>query len=405
MSKRICVIGNFSGRNAGDAAILGGLLAEVSRRYPDATFLVPTINPEFVRRQYHEYNVEPIGLLPWHGSIKIFGIPILRSILRCDVVLVTDAILFDKKLFNPLFNYLSTLALVLPWAKRRGKSVLLYNVNLGPIYTRAGRWCLNRVLRSCDEVIIRDTVSWKELPPDIDREHVWQGADSAFNAAPADPDRVTQILQAEGISDAGRPFVTMTLNSYVNTFLPKSVDTVSKDEFIDTMARCVNGFLKKVPVMLALVITQVMDAPLAAELFSRAEEKNRIKLISTSRYPYEDLAGVFGKAEMHVGARTHSLILAAARSTPVIGILVTPKNRGFMESIRQNARMVEPANMESELLERMLDTWDRRVDIRRELQAIVAAEMGKARSSVEHLKPYMEDEADTIPITPTRYGV
>ena len=63
--KKICVLGNFSGRNAGDAAILGGLLEDVSSRHPDTLFAVPTINPGFVRRAYARYRVKPVGLLPW----------------------------------------------------------------------------------------------------------------------------------------------------------------------------------------------------------------------------------------------------------------------------------------------------------------------------------------------------
>jgi hypothetical protein len=50
--KKICVIGNFSGRNAGDAAILGCLLQDVSSLYGDALFEIPTINPGFVARHY-----------------------------------------------------------------------------------------------------------------------------------------------------------------------------------------------------------------------------------------------------------------------------------------------------------------------------------------------------------------
>ena len=120
--KRICVIGNFSGRNAGDAAILQGLLKDVTAVYGPLRFDVPTINTDFVARQYGEFDVNPVGLMPWNLSIKILGLPIVRSILRSDLILVTDAILFDRKLFNPLFNYLSTMALVLPLAKSQGHS-------------------------------------------------------------------------------------------------------------------------------------------------------------------------------------------------------------------------------------------------------------------------------------------
>ncbi len=58
--KKICVLGNFSGRNAGDAAILGSPRGCPSR-HPDTLFAVPTINPGFVRRAHARYRVKPVG--------------------------------------------------------------------------------------------------------------------------------------------------------------------------------------------------------------------------------------------------------------------------------------------------------------------------------------------------------
>ena len=90
--KTICVLGNFSGRNAGDAAILGGLLEDLSSRYPGLSFTVPTINTAFVRRAFARYRVAPVSLMPWNLSLKILGLPVFTSTLRSDLILVTDAI-------------------------------------------------------------------------------------------------------------------------------------------------------------------------------------------------------------------------------------------------------------------------------------------------------------------------
>src|SRR6266540_1456353 len=167
---RVTVIGNFSGRNAGDAAILGGLLRDITETYPHRRlrFDVPTINPGFVRNTYAEYPVRPVSLLPTSLSLKILGVPIVRSVLGADLVLVTDAILFDRKLYNPLFNYLHTLSWVLPWGARRGVPIVLYAVSLGPVTTAAGRTCLTQVLRATCRLIVRDRPSRalaRELAP------------------------------------------------------------------------------------------------------------------------------------------------------------------------------------------------------------------------------------------------
>jgi len=346
-------------------------------------------SPVFVRRQYREFNVKPVGLLPWNGSIKIFGLPLLRCVFSADVFLVTDAILFDLRLFNPLFNYLSTLALFLPLAKSLGRSVILYNVNLGPIHSRAGRWCLNRVLGCADRVIVRDSVSLKEIPPGFAHNRLLQGADSALNATASAPDRVEEILRKEGLARDGRAYITLTANSYINAFRPDSQLRMSEDQFVDILADAANRFMDLHDVDLAVVVTQVMDTPVAEKLLVRLKHGSRARLLSTRTYSFAELAGVFGRARMHVGARTHSLILAASQSTPVIAILVTPKNRGFMESIDQSVRMVEMEALENRLYDVMLDTWEHRSDVRRSLETISAREKEKARAAVSSLASFL----------------
>ncbi len=104
--KTITVLGNNSGRNAGDAAILGNLLHDIATLRPDVKFLVPTTNPAFIYKHFGQHNIKAVGLLPWFGAIKNFGIPMLKAMLQADMVLITDNILFDKSFYNPVFNNL-----------------------------------------------------------------------------------------------------------------------------------------------------------------------------------------------------------------------------------------------------------------------------------------------------------
>lgn len=116
----ITILGNNSGRNAGDNAILGNLLRDVSAELPQAEFLVPTTNPGFIRRHFGQFKVKPMGLLPWNGCIKNLGWPLCKAMTAADAVLICDNILFDRNLYNPLFNYLSSVALFAPFCKKRG---------------------------------------------------------------------------------------------------------------------------------------------------------------------------------------------------------------------------------------------------------------------------------------------
>jgi polysaccharide pyruvyl transferase WcaK-like protein len=391
MSGRVCVVGNFSGRNMGDAAILGGLLKDVTNAYGRLAFDVPTINPGFVRRQYPGFDVDPIGLLPWNLSVKIFGLPIVRSIMRSDLVLVTDAILFDRKLFNPLFNYLSTMALVLPLAKRWKIPVVLYNVSLGPARTPAGRYCLRRVLDASEQIILRDAESLTEIPADGGYgAKVRTGADCALSIDPPSASEIDRIVAAEDLQANGKPFITFNVNSYIDVFVRSRGKRTGVDDFSAMMARSIDAILQRFDRNICIVVTQPMDMAITNNVLSRVADRSRIRLISNIKYSYAELAGVFSRAEIHVGMRTHSLILASSMVTPIVGIIATPKNRGYMRSIQQDARMIEFDDISSEVVtERVIETWQNRDAIRAELAPIIKEEKVKARRATEFLAPYL----------------
>ncbi|MFQ5598704.1 MAG: polysaccharide pyruvyl transferase family protein [Nitrospiria bacterium] len=395
MSRKICVIGNFSGRNAGDAAILGGLLSDLSEHLKDCKYLIPTINPGFVRKSYARYPVEAIGLLPWNLSLKIFGLPIVRSVLSADAVLVTDAILFDYKLFNPVYNYLSTLSLVLPLAKRKGIPVILYNVSLGPIYTKLGRWCLHRILQSTSLIMLRDRESselLEKLSLVPERSRLFSTADCALNTVPSDEDFLSEIHTKEGIFGGTRPWMSVNINSYIDVYVRayrgKGVGTES---FLSIMANVIDRIIDAFNVNIVVVVTQPMDIPITQRMLAKVQKREHVKMISNKDYSYQDIAAIFSKMEMHLGMRTHSLILASSVLTPIVGIIATPKNRGYMRSIEQDARMVEFQNFSVDSLFTVLkSTWEQREKIRGELAPIIEREKGKARQAAQYLKDFLK---------------
>jgi polysaccharide pyruvyl transferase WcaK-like protein len=391
MTRRICVVGNFSGRNAGDAAILGGLLKDVTAAYGPMKFDVPTINQDFVRRQYADFDVEPVGMMPWNLSLKILGLPIFRSVLRSDLVMVTDAILFDHKLFNPAFNYLSTMALVLPMARARGIPVVLYNVSLGPARTKAGKACLRRVLEASNEIILRDTESLGEIPAGEGFEaRIRSGADCALSIDPADSGAVDRIIADEDLSPNGKPFLTWNVNSYIDVFVRDRGQRTGLEEFAAMMSQAVNQVLQRLDRNIVFVMTQPMDMKINQLVMDGIDQKDRIRFISNKKYSFAELAGVFSRADIHVGMRTHSLILASSVCTPVVGIIATPKNRGYMKSIDQDDRMVEFDVLTPEYLsDKVAATWGNRVLLREEMAPIIVREKAKAAAAADFLQPYL----------------
>jgi polysaccharide pyruvyl transferase WcaK-like protein len=230
MSIKITVLGNFSGRNAGDNAILGNLVRDITREIPEAEFLVPTLSKNAVRNICRGFNVRPMGLMPWHGALKIFGLATLRAMLRTDCVLITDNILFDKKLFNPVFNYLSTIALLAPLSRRRGIPVILYNASVGPVTTVAGANALRRVLKDSPIAVLRDRASIDLIARIVDPPpRMILAADCALGTEVPAMDTLTALARQLGVTNDGRARLGLNVNVYVDAWkvAGRSVDSSS----------------------------------------------------------------------------------------------------------------------------------------------------------------------------------
>jgi len=385
------VLGNFSGRNAGDAAILGCLMKDIYELYPDVEFLVPTINPGFIKKSFGEYSVKPVSLLPWNLSLKIFGVPTFRAVLNSDLVLITDNILFDRKLFNPLFNYLSTISLIAPLARKKGIPTVLYNASLGPIKTTLGRYCLNQIIKNSDLVILRDIESERILKElEIKHRDIFIAADCALNIEPSSSTRVEEIIKKEGLFMNPTGTMGFNVNSYIDVYVRANSQGINMKNFVGIISRTVDRAIEELGVDVLFIITQIMDLKVAREVMSRVANKHRIKLISNENYSYRDLAGIMSKLDALIGMRTHSLILAASVGTPVAGIISYPKTTGFLKSIRQEKWMIEFANFSVDNLYLLVKSiWESRNIIRKEFESIITLEKEKAKRSAKELTRFL----------------
>jgi len=390
--KKINVIGNFSGRNAGDAAILGCLLQDVSALYQDVLFYIPTINPRFVNRAHRAHNIQSVSLLPWNLSLKIFGLPILRSTMKSDLVLVTDAILFDRKLYNPLFNYLWTLSLVLPKAKAKGIPVVLYNCSLGPVRSAKGKACLKRVIDSAEMVILRDQESVELLKREnITHPRIIEGADCALNARPAEDDRFAEICRREQLFTSDRPAVGFNVNSYVDAFVRTDGQNFGRENLVDLYAQSVDQTIESHDVDVILIETQHMDMGIANEVLAKIRRRDRVRVISNRAYSYNDICAVLKRLRLFVGMRTHSLILSSAMGIPPVGIVTYPKNRGYMRTIGMEANLIEFRDLSVEkFTAKIASALQRRDQLQTQMLPQVEAEKAKAHKSAELLMEFLK---------------
>jgi polysaccharide pyruvyl transferase WcaK-like protein len=389
-SKTVCVLGSYSGRNAGDAAILDGLLADLAPRFPQARFEVPSYNPSFLERTYPCPPLAPISLRPWRGALKIFGLPTLRACRRADLILITDAILYDLDFFDPFHNFLSTLQWVLPGARRRGIPVVAYNAALGPVATPRGERALRKVLESCTALILRDAESvplLRRLAPAAPEPIA--GADCALNVPREQREPLRKLRAANPFFRSDRPILGFNVNAYLDVYLKGYAGRFSRRDFVALAAAALRWAHRELGARVLLIQTVRMDTSINRELRDAAGLGPDLLWLSNRELHHRELAQLLSEAELHVGMRTHSLILAAAGGTPIVGIVATPKNRGFLATLGLTG--IEFAGLtEASLIEAIGRAWAARDALRAELALRVEAEKRRAREVREHLARYLD---------------
>ena len=381
---RLCILGNNSGRNAGDAAILSSIVHNFLARTPDVAFEVPTIKPEYVRRSFAGLPVRPVSVMPWTLSLRILGLSTMRSILRSDAVLITDAIIFDFRLFNPLFNYLILLAALIPFARLCGRKVLCFCVGIGPLDRPLGRRITRMICNLSDEVMVREESSRELLesigvPPARLRE-VW--ADVAFINPPAPPERGREILAAHGIGPHER-LLGVNVNAYLDKWLG-SESTLDRAGFIAEFARALDTVVERCGARVVMVITQVMDLGIAEEIRGRMAHRDRVPVISNRDLSNQEIMAVLGQTSLFAGMRLHSLILAAAMEVPVVPLAYAPKVRHFARMLGLEGSSFEFADFSGERLATALTrAWEEREQARARMVPQVDAAKARARGAFD----------------------
>jgi polysaccharide pyruvyl transferase WcaK-like protein len=337
------------------------------------------------------FNVKPLSVMPWTGSIRLFGIPTLKSIASTDVTLITDGIIFDVKLFNPLFNFLITLIFLVPWANMLGKPVICYNVGVGPLRSKSGRAFARYVCNRCKLIIVRDTDSEALLREIGVSNAIHLKADAVFDnwgISKSEAESILGDLGALGAAAEGR-LLGVNITRYIDAWLASREKMGSTAGFLPMLASVLAKLWVEHGIEPLIVITQHMDHPYGERLQALVESAVRERtgsaqkpgMISNLSLSSHQILGVMSLCRLFVGMRLHSLIISAKAGTPVVGMVYAPKVRSLLAQLGTPGLACELATLDAAALEQtLLYAWQNVDDIRQTQQAVV---QGLERSAVE----------------------
>ncbi len=391
---KITLLGSNSGRNVGDAAIMSAIADVMTKEIPGIEIFVPSTNPKFIDQNYGDkYNIKGVDVMPWTGSIRLFGLTTFWCLIKSDAALICDGIIFGKKLFNPLFNFLITLIFVAPFAKLVGCKMVCYSCGIGPFPTKAGEIFAKWVLNLCDLVIMRENDS-KKLAEQIGViRPIEVTGDAAFINLVSSDQRAAEIIEQKGISKDKKLF-GINITKYFDAWLEKSERVADKNDFLKSLADSVNTAKDKSNFEPVVFSTQPMDEEVAYKLAGMIGAK----VINNTEYLSHDMQAVMRRCDLFMGMRFHSLILASAVESPIIGLIYAPKVRGYMRLLECKDQAVELAGVNTDnLTETIITSWDNRKDIQAKQKIIVdKLKVGAHQAAITLRERYFSDNKTQI---------
>ncbi|MBP7274846.1 MAG: polysaccharide pyruvyl transferase family protein [Kiritimatiellae bacterium] len=378
------LLGSSSGRNAGDAALISGIMNAVDHAIgAPLRYEIPTIRPGYIRDNYPNHTV-PISMMPWSGSLKMLGLPTLRSVLRTDITLIFDAILFDRSLFNPLFNFMSSLHLMLPYARRKGKRMACYNVGTGPVTTPTGRRMLRELAELMDFITVRDRDSFDILQDiGVQNPRILITADAALNAPASDRSHAEGLLKGLGLPVDGE-ILGININAYLDTWAGPNITPMGREKFLAAYAAALNRVLAEIRAPTLFVCTQHLDVDITRELMRRVRSPERMAIITNREHNHCDIKAVLARLALLFGMRLHCMILSSSEHTPVVGLAYQPKNQHYFNTLELPDSCMGFENFsEDQLYRHLMRGWERRAEIRAHLDRVIPVLQQRALQGAE----------------------
>lgn len=379
--KTITVLGNNSGRNAGDNAILGNLLDDFALVRSDLFFQIPTLNTRFIQTHFGHHPVRPMSLMPWNLALKNFGWPMFRAMTSTQLILITDNILFDRKFHNPFVNNLKSIAYFSSFSKKMKIPIVFYNASIGPIDHEVGAQALQKVLDCSPLVITRDMQTKQVIEKlQLRSPEIVVHADCALNTRLPSASRMEEIIRQEDLFTSPNGTVGLNVNAYIDNWSQRG--SFSRDDFCHIIAGAADRLIRDLDVDVLFTVTQIMDMKITRECVQYIQQKDRVRIVGNNKYTYQELAGLLSRVKVHAGLRTHTLIFCAAVGTPMISINAYPKSAGFLETVGMGDWAIDFANLSADNLAAIMKrAWDARERLLSDMQSVVAKEKRKARDS------------------------
>lgn len=306
----ILISGYYGFNNAGDEAILKGLLQGIQEVNPEANIVVFSKYPVFTAKKHAVRAVNRMN------PLRIF-----REIQRCDLLVSGGgSLLQDVTSKRSLIYYLALIWI----AKIFKKKVMIYSQGIGPINKKFNKFLAKRIIQKVDFINVRDEESKKELQKMGIKQEILVTTDTVFGLNMPNTEKGKKILQKMKL-DLDKKIVGISVRPWAG----------KNDEIVNKIASVCEYIVEKYDAQVLLIPFHFYGDLNIVKKTKEAVNANFVQNVQVlTEYLYvEDYLSLMGNLDLTIAMRLHGLIFSVGMKVPIIPISYDPKIDNFAKNV------------------------------------------------------------------------
>ena len=305
----LLIVGYHGFGNCGDEAILKAMTTNIRSLAKDVDITALSHNPEFTKT---EYNVK---------SVQRFNVfQVLSAIRHSDIVISGGGTLLQNGTSTrSLLYYLSLIKM----AKLFRKRVMLYANGIGPVTGRLNQRLVRSVINNVDVITLREKLSEADLRNiGVSNPNVTVTADAAFKLKSIDDKKAEAFLESEGFEERGKLRVGIAVRAWSKAKYG--------EDYISKIAKACDNIADTGKEIIFIPMQYPNDIAVSKKVSSMMKNKS---YILKNRYTPSEMMGIVGRVDVMVSMRLHTLIFAAVKNIPMVGIIYDPKIEYYLKEL------------------------------------------------------------------------
>ena len=305
---KLLIAGYHGFGNCGDEAILLAMTTNIRAMAPDVDITALSFKPEFTKT---EYNVNAVQ--------RFNAAEVLKTIRQSDIVLSGGGTLLqDGTSTRSLIYYLA----IIKAAKLFKKRVMLYAHGIGPVNGSLNRRLVKSVVNTVDMITLREKLSEEDLRSiGVSKPNIVVTADPAFTLRSITPDEAVQIFKNEGVP-LDKQLVGVSVRAWSRA--------LGGEEYLDRIARVCDNLIKEGKNVVFVPMEYPKDLDVSRRVAAKMQQR---AYILEKRYNPPQILGIVGELDLMLSMRLHTLIFAAVKNVPMLGIIYDPKVEYYLKEL------------------------------------------------------------------------